>query len=103
VSPLDGGDKERELTARPPGCKLIYTMTTNNPITDVLKQAVAESGMSFLGLEKETGVLRQTLMRFAKGKGGINIDAIDKLAVYFGFELTPRKTATKAAPKRNGK
>lgn len=63
-------------------------MSTNNPITDVLRKAVAESGLSFLGLENETGILRQTLMRFARG-GGINLDAADKLAVYFGLELRP--------------
>ena len=63
-------------------------MNTNNPITDVLRKAVVESGLSFLGLESETGILRQTLMRFARGDG-INLDAADKLAVYFGLELRP--------------
>ncbi|WLD13113.1 hypothetical protein [Planctellipticum variicoloris] len=66
------------------------------PITDVLRKAVVDSGLSFAALERETGVLRQTLMPFARGEAGLNITAADKLALYFGLELRP-------AAKRKGK
>ena len=80
-------------------------MTNKQPITEALRAAINASELSFLALERETGVLRQSLMPFARGTAGINIDAADKLAVYFGLELRPatRKAATKAAPKRKGK
>ena len=79
-------------------------MPTNQPISEILRRAINESGLPFLTLEQQTGVLRQSLMPFARGEAGINIDAADKLAIYFGLELRPatRKTAKKAAPKRKG-
>lgn len=67
-----------------------------SPISDVLRNAISESGMSFAALERETGVLRQTLMPFTRGEAGINIAAADKLAAYFGLVLQP-------ATKRKGK
>ena len=80
-------------------------MTNKQPISEILRVAINASELSFLALERETGVLRQSLMPFARGEAGINIDAADKLAVYFGLELQPptRKPATKATPKRKGK
>jgi hypothetical protein len=73
-------------------------MNTPKPITEILRKAVNDSGMTFLGLERETGVLRQCLMPFARGESGISLDAADKLANYFGLELRPAKK-----PKTKGK
>ena len=80
-------------------------MTSKQPITDLLRRAINGSGIPFLTLEQETGVLRQSLMKFARGESTIHLDAADKLAEYFGLELQPatRKATTKAAPKRKGK
>ena len=66
-------------------------MTSKLPITEALRAAINASELSFLALERETGVLRQSLMPFARGEAGINIDAADKLAVYFGLNLVPHK------------
>ena len=79
-------------------------MTNKRTIAEILRDAINASELSFLALERETGVIRQSLMPFARGESGINIDAADKLAAYFGLELRPatRKPATKAAPKRKG-
>ena len=79
-------------------------MTSQQPITDVLRDAINASEISFLALERETGVLRQSLMPFARGEAGINADAADKLAVYFRLELrtVKRKARTKQTPKRKG-
>ena len=68
------------------------------PITDVLRRTIQDSGLPFLTLEQETGVLRQSLMKFARGESTIHLDAADKLAEFFGLELGQ---ATK--PKRKGK
>ena len=80
-------------------------MTNKLPISEILRAAINASELSFLALERETGVIRQSLMPFARGEASISLDAADKLAAYFKLELQPatRKTATKAAPKRKGK
>ena len=74
------------------------------PITDLLRRTINESGIPFLTLEQETGVLRQSLMKFARGETSIHLDSADAIAKYFGLELQPatRKSATTAAPKRKG-
>lgn len=58
-------------------------------ISDVLRRAVAEGGISFAALERETGVLRQSLMKFARGEQCLRGDAYDKLAAYFKLDLQP--------------
>jgi transcriptional regulator with XRE-family HTH domain len=60
-------------------------------ISKVLRRAIAESGLSFKKLEQETGVLRQSLMKFARGEQSLRLDMAEKLADYFGLELVQRK------------
>lgn len=80
-------------------------MTNKRTIAETLRDAINASELSFLALERETGVIRQSLMPFARGEASISLDAADKLAAYYGLELRPvtRKPATKATPKRKGK
>jgi len=75
-------------------------MNEKQPITDLLRQAINESGIPFLTLEQETGVIRQSLMKFARGERTIHLDAADKLATYFGLEL---RTVVKTAKAAKGK
>ena len=79
-------------------------MANKLPITDLLRRTINESGIPFLTLEQETGVLRQSLIKFARGETSIHLDSADAIAKYFELELQPAKskTATKAAPKRKG-
>ena len=56
-------------------------------MTTVLRQAIAESGMSFAALERETGLKRQSLMKFARGKQSLRLDLADTLAAYFQIEV----------------
>jgi hypothetical protein len=67
------------------------------PISEALRQAIAESGVSFAALERETGVLRQSLMKFARGEQCLRGDAYDKLAAYFGLVLQPIKAKEKGS------
>ena len=60
-------------------------------MTRRLRVAVNASPLSFQALERETGLLRQTLMKFARGESSLRLDMADKLAEYFGLELTERK------------
>lgn len=60
---------------------------SDQPITDALKKAIADSGKSFRELERETGIIRQSLMRFMRGERSLRLDIADKLANYFGLKL----------------
>lgn len=68
-------------------------MTRPRPlsITEALRDAIRESGLSFNRLEAETGVLRQSLMKFVRDEQSLRLDMADKLADYFGLELRPRR------------
>ena len=79
-------------------CILCYIMLKKMPITDLLRQTIQERGIPFLTLEQETGVLRQSLMKFARGECTIHLDSADALADYFGLELGPA-----SKPKQKGK
>ena len=73
-------------------------MATESPITGVLRQAIIESGLPLLRIANETGVQRASLSRFVRGKNSLRLDVADKLAAYFGLELT--KTDKKATDKK---
>lgn len=75
-------------------CNVYYIMKrTNKPqtITETLRQAIADSEIPFLQLEKKTGVLRQSLMKFARGEQSLMLDAADRLAEFFDLEMVERK------------
>ncbi len=61
---------------------------TYDTMTEALRDAIKEGGVSFKGLERETGVLRQSLMKFARGEQSLRLDAADKLAQFFGIQVT---------------
>jgi transcriptional regulator with XRE-family HTH domain len=69
-------------------------------MTDVLRHAIEDSGLAFIELERQTGVLRQSLMKFARGETSLRLDLADKLAEFFDLQLQPRKAAK---PKRKAK
>ncbi len=56
-------------------------------MTETLRQAIADSGLAFIELERQTGVLRQTLMKFARKESSLRLDMADKLARHFGLVL----------------
>jgi plasmid maintenance system antidote protein VapI len=57
------------------------------PISDLLRRTIAESGISYNALQKETGVTRASIMRFVRGDQYLRLDMADRLAAYFGLEL----------------
>jgi hypothetical protein len=65
------------------------------PITAALRKALADalaSGESFIGLERTTGVLRQSLMKFHRGETSLRLPQADLLANYFRLEIrTPNR------------
>ncbi len=60
-------------------------------LTETLRQVIADSGLAFIEIERQTGVLRQTLMKFARKESSLRLDMADKLAEFFGLELVERK------------
>jgi plasmid maintenance system antidote protein VapI len=70
-------------------------MTTETPLTDVLRQAILDSGLPLLRIAKDTGVQRASLSRFVRGKNSLRLDMADKLAAYFGLKLTKAEKTDK--------
>jgi plasmid maintenance system antidote protein VapI len=60
------------------------------PISDLLRRTIAESGVSYNALQRETGVTRASIMRFVRGDQSIRLDMADRLAAYFGLSLDQR-------------
>lgn len=86
------GATKKHLTLHQPKCTFMYMATRSFlPITEALKKAIAEGGLSFKKLEQETGVTRQIIMGLVKDQRVIGIDSADKLAAFFGLELVKRK------------
>ena len=76
-------------------CNSHYTMSkrskTTLTITRSLKKAIKDSGMNFKALERETGVKRQSLMKFMRDEQSLRLDFADRLAEFFELELRERK------------
>lgn len=69
-------------------------------ITDVLKAAIEESGVTRYRIAKETEIPETTLMRFMSGETTIRLDKADALAAYLGLRLVsdPKAVPPKPTP-----
>ena len=56
-------------------------------MSEALRQAIAESGMAHIAIERETGVQRASIMRFMRGEQSLRLDVADRLASFFGIEV----------------
>ena len=68
------------------------TYSTNSRVifgtqSDLLKKAIAESGMAHNAIQRATGVERASIMRFLQGKQSLRLDMADRLATFFGIEV----------------
>lgn len=70
---------------------------TTTTITDVLRRTILDAieagGTTYKGLERETGVTRASIMRFATGQRSLRLDMADKLAAHFGIEARLKRKA----------
>ncbi len=66
-------------------------MSKTPTLSDVLRKTIAESRIPLMVLERETGVVRASIMRFVRGDQSLQLTNADKLASYFGLELVKRK------------
>jgi plasmid maintenance system antidote protein VapI len=70
-------------------------MPQHDSISEALRRAIAESGMSHIAIARATGVQRASIDRFMAGAQSLRLDKADELAAYFGLVLRPgpgRKT-----------
>ena len=59
----------------------------NKSMSEVLKRAIKDSGLSFTAIEERTGVKRASVMRFMRGETSLRLDVAEKLAELFDLEL----------------
>jgi plasmid maintenance system antidote protein VapI len=65
-------------------------MSTAKPpesMTEVLRRTIADSGMPYKALSRETGVARASIQRFVDGRQSIRLDMADRLAAFFGLTV----------------
>jgi plasmid maintenance system antidote protein VapI len=62
-------------------------MPTEQPFSDALWKAIAESGLAHIAIERGTGVKRQSIMRFMRGERSLRLDMADRLAAFFGLKV----------------
>ena len=56
-------------------------------ITDRIRRLIETSDQSRYAISKATGIDQATLSRFVKGERGLSMEALDKLAEFFGWQL----------------
>lgn len=64
---------------------------TTQTMTDALKAAIEESGVSRYRIAQDTGILETSLSRFMRGETSLRLDKADVLAEYLGLELVKSK------------
>ena len=65
-------------------------MSKNKPkttLTDALKAAIEQSGLTRYRIARGTKIDEATLMRFLRGETSLRLDKADKLAAYLGLRL----------------
>ncbi len=76
-------------------CDTMAKQMKTEPMTNVLRQAIVDSGLPMLTLSKESGVARGSLIRFIRGERSLRLDCADKLAAYLGLELVATTNRSK--------
>ena len=60
---------------------------STDTMTNLLRAALLEA-KSLREVERDTGIVRQRMMRFIKGEQSLRLDLADTLAAYFGIVST---------------
>jgi transcriptional regulator with XRE-family HTH domain len=67
-------------------------------LTNVLRAAMEQSGLTVYRIGKATGIDAANLRRFARGDMSIRLDKADRLAAYLGLQLAPDPDAVPPKP-----
>jgi transcriptional regulator with XRE-family HTH domain len=62
-------------------------------MSDTLRAAVRDSGLSQYEISHATGILATSLGRFMRGETSLRLDKADALAEFFGLELVEKRKA----------
>ena len=74
--------------------------------TKALLQAISESGLAFIELERRSGVKRQSIMKFVAGEQSLRLDLADRLMQVLGITVVMgpippvRKTRKARSPRQ---
>jgi len=66
-----------------------------NLLTNQLRQAIDDSGLTRYRIAKETGVSQSTLAQFYNGRRGLSMDALDALGEFLQLKITLGRTPGK--------
>ena len=66
-------------------------------LSEQVRRAVAESGMSRYAICKAIGMHESVMSRFMNGKGGLQQDSLDALADLLELDIVARKTRGRKA------
>lgn len=77
-------------------------MAAQMTLSEDLRRAINESGLSINALSKECGVTQPALSRFVRGDRDIKLGSADKLAEYFRLRLMPEEEKPKRKKKPAG-
>ncbi|MHC4405913.1 MAG: helix-turn-helix domain-containing protein [Planctomycetota bacterium] len=67
-------------------------------MTQVLKAAISESGLTQYKIARDTGVLATAIGRFMRGESSIRLDKADEIAAYLGLRLVRDSSAKPPEP-----
>ncbi|MGA2062458.1 MAG: helix-turn-helix transcriptional regulator [Thermoguttaceae bacterium] len=62
-------------------------------MTDTLKAAIEQCGVTRYRIAKDTGITEPSLCRFMQGESSLRLDKADVLAEYFEMELVKKRKA----------
>jgi len=71
---------------------MLFVMHTKQNISEQLRKAIIESGISMAELWRQSGVSEAVISRYMHGVRTITLDTAAKLAAVLGLELRPVKT-----------
>lgn len=73
------------------------------PVSEQVRQAVRDCGVTRYAIAKATGIDQATLCRFVSGERGLPMKTLDKLGDFLGLEIIahgPRKAGPRTAKTR---
>jgi plasmid maintenance system antidote protein VapI len=74
---------------------------TSMSMSDQVRKALLDSGISRYRVHKDLGISQAQLSRFVNEKGGMSMELIDQLADYLNLEV--RAKDSRPATKKRGK
>jgi hypothetical protein len=65
-------------------------MKSKTPFQDQLRVAIEQCGMNHEAICREAAIQKSTFSKFMNRKGGLSIEALDRLTILIGLEIRQR-------------